>query len=355
MKLLLVARRYPPDVRSGTETVFQSLVEQAREHHAVRLVVGYRRDRSLVPEDAVAVDLRNLGRRQSWQALWWAAARESRRFKPDAVLANSIEVPALGAPAVCIVHDLNFGLDRRDVGTRARELFYRFKSRRLRAVITVSEASKQRLVEVGVPQERVQVIHNGVDLQRFQPPDSPSSSGPFRFAYPSRILPGKGQHLAIDAFARLPKALKQKAHLDIVGAAVDKVFLDQLKVQAHGLNVSFNVDVPKIAPFYQRADVVLFPTLMQEGFGFTAVEGMACGKPVIWTEQPAIREATGGIGLSFASGDVAAMRDHMVRLMSEPELARELGDQGRRYVSAHYDWAQVWRSYERVLAEVIQG
>ena len=235
------------------------------------------------------------------------------------------------------------------------ELFYRFKSRRLRAVITVSEASKQRLVEVGVPQERVQVIHNGVDLQRFQPPDSPSSSGPFRFAYPSRILPGKGQHLAIDAFARLPKALKQKAHLDIVGAAVDKVFLDQLKVQAHGLNVSFNVDVPKIAPFYQRADAVLFPTLMQEGFGFTAVEGMACGKPVIWTEQPAIREATGGIGLSFASGDVAAMRDHMVRLMSEPELARELGDQGRRYVSAHYDWAQVWRSYERVLAEVIQG
>lgn len=352
MKLLLVARRYPPDVRSGTETVFQSLAEQAQKHHAVRLVVGFTRDRSMVPEDAVAVDLRGLGRRQSWQALWWAAIRESRRFKPDVVLANSIEVPALGAPAVCIVHDLNFGIDRRDAGTRARELFYRFKSRRLKAVVTVSQASMERLVEVGVPAERIQVIHNGVDLERFQPSSTPPPEGGLRFTYPSRILPGKGQHLAIDAFARLPKRLKQRSSLDIVGAVVDPVFLDQLKVQAHGLSVTFNTDVPAIAPFYQRADVVLFPTLMQEGFGFTAIEGMACAKPVVWSEQPAIREATGGIGLPFQPGQVEQMRDQMQRLIEEPELVKKLGEQGRDYVASHYAWPSVWKRYEDLLTQV---
>ena len=352
MKLLLVARRYPPDVRSGTETVFQSLAEQAQKHHAVRLVVGYTRDRSMVPADAVAVDLRGLGRRQSWQALWWAAHRESRRFKPDVVLANSIEVPALGAPAVCIVHDLNFGVDRRDAGTRARELFYRFKSRRLKSVVTVSQASMDRLIEVGVPAERIQVIHNGVDLESFKPSSTEPPEGGLRFAYPSRILPGKGQHLAIDAFARLPKRLKQRSSLDIVGAVVDPVFLDQLKVQAHGLSVTFNTDVPSIAPFYQRADVVLFPTLMQEGFGFTAVEAMACAKPVVWTEQAAIREATGGIGLPFQAGQVEQMRDHMQRLIEEPKLVEELGAEGRNYVAAHYAWPAVWKHYEDLLTQV---
>ena len=352
MKLLLVARRYPPDVRSGTETVFQSLAEQAQKHHAVRLVVGYTRDRSLVPEDAVAVEMRGLGRRQAWQALWWAAVRESRRFKPDVVLANSIEVPALGAPAVCIVHDLNFGTDRRDVGTRARELFYRFKSRRLRAVVTVSQASMERLVEVGVPADRVSVIHNGVDLERFQPSSTQPLDGGLRFAYPSRILPGKGQHLAIDAFARLPKRLKQRSSLDIVGAVVDPVFLEQLKVQAYGLPVTFNTDVPAIAPFYQRADAVLFPTLMQEGFGFTAVEAMSCAKPVVWSEQPAIREATGGIGLPFASGQVEEMRDQMQRLIEEPGLVEKLGAQGREYVASHYAWPSVWKRYEDLLTQV---
>ena len=44
-------------------------------------------------------------------------------------------------------------------------------------------------------------------------------------------------------------------------------------------------DVEDIVPWYQGADVVLFPTLMEEGFGFTAVEGMACGKPVIYYDQ----------------------------------------------------------------------
>ena len=41
MKLMMVARRFPPDVRSGTERVFENLYHQARERHEVRLVVGF--------------------------------------------------------------------------------------------------------------------------------------------------------------------------------------------------------------------------------------------------------------------------------------------------------------------------
>ncbi|MCP4806591.1 MAG: glycosyltransferase family 4 protein [Proteobacteria bacterium] len=359
MKILMVARRYPPDVRSGTETVFENLYRRARQKHEVRLVVGFRNDRKLVPPEAVAVDLRGVGTAAAWRKLWWAAVREGRRFSPDVVLANSIEVPTFGAPAACIVHDLNFGIASRSAGVRARELFYAAKSRRLGAVITVSGASRQRLVEVGVPEGKIHVVHNGVDLARFRVvprrelPDEPE--GMVRFAHPSRILPGKGQHVAIDAIARLPRTHKRRADLTVVGAVDDRVFFDQLKVQAWDQPVTVTGDVPEIAPYYQDADVVLFPTLMQEGFGFTAIEAMACGRPVIWSDQPAIREATGGIGRAVPQGDVVAMRAAMIELMDDPAERRRLGEAGRAFVEERYGWDGVWLRYERVLEGLRHG
>ena len=348
MKLLMVARRVPPDVRSGTETVFQSLYERAQGRHEVRLVVGFRRDRALVPAEAVAVDLRGLDSAAAWGRMWWAARREARRFKPDACLANSIEAPAIGAPTVCIVHDLNFGVASRSVGVRAREVFYALKSRALAQVVAVSDATRDHLISVGVPAKKITVISNGVDLERFKPFTRPDD-GLVRFVYAGRMLPSKGQHLALDALARLPASLKARARLTLVGAADDPIFVDQLKLQAWGQPVELLTDVADIAPYVQQADVALFPTLMREGFGYTAIEAMACGKPVIWSDQPAIREATAGIGLPVPQGDVEAMRAAMRRLMEDPALAASIGAEGRRLVEARYDWAAVWARYEALL------
>ena len=363
MKILLCARRYPPDVWSGTETVFQALYEQARQGHEVRLVVGWTRARHMVPSEAVAVELRGLGKARTWARMSRAILAEARRFKPDVVLSNSIEVPPTGFPTATIVHDLNFG---EAAGThiastltgRAKAAFYAARARALDAVITVSEASARVLGQAGVPADKVRVICNGVDLDRFHPsadvvdPGLGSAQAPVRFAYPSRILPGKGQHHAIDAIARLPRDHKRRAWLTIVGAGSDPVYLDQLRVQSFGQPVQFEVDVPEIAPYYQQADVVLFPTVMDEGFGFTAVEGMACGKPVIYFDQPAIREATAGHGIAVPRGDIGALRQAMMRLMDDPALRLRLGRDGLRHVQAHRSWDTVWERYETVLTSI---
>lgn len=350
MKILMAARRYPPDVWSGTETVFQNLYEQARAHHEVRLVVGWKRDRGLVPPEAVAVELKGLSKAAAWMAMSRAVLAEARRFRPDVVLSNSIEVPPTGVPTACIVHDLNFGQASADLETRLKAGFYALRGRALRAVITVSEASRQALVRAGLPAGRIEVVHNGVDTERFHPVEpQPRADDRVHFVHPSRILPGKGQHHALDAVARLPRLHKRRARLSIVGSVVDRVYLDQLRVQAFNQPVEFALDVPDIVPWYQAADVVLFPTVMEEGFGFTAVEAMACGKPVIWFDQPAVREATGGIGIAVPREDVAAMRKPMMGLMDDPEERARIGAEGRAWVVANLGWGRVWRRYEAVL------
>lgn len=352
MKILMVARRFPPDIRSGTETVFDNLWRRARERHQVRLVVGYRRDRSLVPAEAVAVDLRQGSLAARYLRLWEATAREIRRYRPDVVLSNSIEVPVLGVPTVCIVHDVNFGRSGRDLGTVGRLLYYRLKTRRFHRVVTVSEAMRRELVAAGLDGQRVVAIRNGVDLARFTPPAAAPGADPLVLCYPSRILPGKGQHVAVDAVARLTPEEKARVALRIVGTVADPAYIARLEVQARGQPVTFHLEVPDIVPWYQEAGAILFPTLMGEGFGFTAVEGMACGRPVAWTDQPAIREATGGIGLPFPQGDAPALREAIRTLLRDPALRERVGQQGRSFVEGHYDWRLVWSRYEDLLLDV---
>ena len=76
---------------------------------------------------------------------------------------------------------------------------------------------------------------------------------------------------------------------------------------------------------------------------------MACGKPVIYFDQPAIREATGGIGIAVAQGDVVAMRDAMRSLMDNPAERKAIGQAGRAYAEEHFSWGTVWSQYEAIL------
>ena len=350
MKILMVARRYPPDVISGTETVFENLYKQACARHEVRLVVGYRNDRSLVPDEAVAVDLRSGGKATRYGRLWWQTLQEIKTFQPDVVLSNSIEAPVARVPTACIVHDLNFGKAASEgLSNKGRVWFYRAKARKLARIITVSDAMAGQLAHQGLPQEKIVAIQNGVDLTRFVPPTRTEADTPIQIVYPSRIIHGKGQHVAIDAVGRLPKPERRNVHLSIVGTAPDPVYLDRLKIEAYEQPVSIHVDVPDIVVWYQKADIVVFPTLMGEGFGFTAVEGMACGRPVIWSDQPAIREATGGIGVPVPMDDAHALRQAIRQLIDHPEERAQLGQEGLAFVRERYDWAEVWRRYEAVL------
>jgi glycosyltransferase involved in cell wall biosynthesis len=349
VRLLLAARRFPPDVCSGTETVFEALYRLAKARHDVRLVAGFMRSRDRIPSEAVAVDLREKEKAYRWVLMGKAIRKEARDFCPDVVLANNIEVPPTGVPTICLVHDLNFGrVADRALGTRMRARFYAERAKRLDAVVAVSVATAGVLTQIGVPAELIHVIHNGVDLDVFRPVPA-ADDGVVRIAYPARILPAKGQHHAIDAVARLPRGAKERVRLTIAGAVVDRVYLEQLRVQAFNQPVDIVPDPPAIAPVYQAADIVVFPTELEEGFGFTAVEAMACGRPVVWFDQPAIREATGGVGVPVPRGDVLALRAAIQGLVDDPARRRAIGNEGREFCERHRTWPAAWDKYEQLL------
>ncbi len=360
MRVLFAARRCWPDVRSGTETVFAALLAEARAHgHEAPLVAGYTRSPEGFPADSEGVDLRGAASLPGgvWARMALATRTAVARHRPEVVLANSVECVTTDVPTVLIVHDLNFG--NGTVGAsvpRARALAYRMQCARAAAVVTPSRATRAKLVGIGVAAERVHVVPNGVDLARFFPDHG---QRPLRLLVPGRILPGKNALAALDALGRLRPEVRAGVELVVAGAVADPVYLDRLRVQAWKLPVSVRTDVPDLAAEMRAADVIVAPSRMEEGFGLTVLEGMACGKPVIAFDQPAVREACGADAgargcVLVPMDDVVALRDAMQALVLDPVRRAELGAAGRAWAET-CTWARAWEGYATVLGACVRG
>ncbi|HMV69050.1 MAG TPA: glycosyltransferase family 4 protein, partial [Myxococcota bacterium] len=351
-RLVIYSRRFPPDALGGAETVIAALAREAeRRLDEVSLVAGWSRERGLLPSGAVPVDLSGgpslLGR---WRAVR-AVARVVRERRPDAVLSNHVEVHAAGVPTVLICHDFAFGRRASEAdrpADRLRLLAWRLARLRADAVVAVSEATRERLLELGWSPDRVAVIRAGVDTSRFTPgPASLDHIGPARLLCVSRLVPEKGIELAIEAVREL--APRRRVELVIVGAAPDPAWLARVRIAAAGLPVHFETDVDDTASWYRGCDVVLFPTLVREGLGLVALEAMSAGRPVVHSDDPAVMEATAGLGLAFPRGDVRALVARIEQLLDEPRRAQDLGERGRDLCLERYDWRVAFEAYRGVI------
>jgi glycosyltransferase involved in cell wall biosynthesis len=355
MKLAIVTRSFPPDVTSGRETVIYNLWRQAGQQDDVALISGWRYSPRHLPPGAMLVDQSSASRVVNYARFFFSSAMLVRHLRPDVVLSNAIELGPVASPSAVIAYDLNFGqADSRRGSQSLRRAIVRWRLRGFTHVVAISQTTANQLVALGMRHGQVSVILNGVDLDRFRP--LPAAGGDrLTVVYPSRIVHGKGQHVAIEALRRLDETLLARTKLVIVGYVDDSRYLEQIKAAIVGLPVEIHTNVGDIAPYYQSADVVVFPTIMEEGFGYTAAEALACGKPVIHSDYPAIREATGGVGVPVPVGDAAALAQAMASLLRDPERRDALGRAGRIHAEAHYDWAGVYRQYRQVLGELIPG
>jgi GT2 family glycosyltransferase len=108
---------------------------------------------------------------------------------------------------------------------------------------------------------------------------------------------------------------------------------------------------PQLALLYSQAGLYLL-TSQHEGFGLTAAEAMACGCPVVATLAQGNEEfcIDGVTALTAPAGDVEQLARKCVQLQSDPQLARQLGENGRSYI-LRYTWGRVIDRLEREFLE----
>lgn len=205
------------------------------------------------------------------------------------------------------------------------------------AIITVCQALKDRLVELGVPPQHVIVLRNGVDLNLFTPIDRDRKRKELALTRHTIISVGhlvrrKGHDLVIQALEHLPET-----DLLIVGGGEEEARLKSL-VERMGLvqRVRFIGEVPhtELKNYYSAADLLVLAS-DREGWPNVLLESMACGTPVVatkvWGSPEVVLDRTAGLLVDSRSAQ--AIADCARDLLANPPNRAET----RRYAE-RFGW-----------------
>ncbi|MFL5825950.1 MAG: glycosyltransferase family 4 protein [Thermoleophilaceae bacterium] len=233
--------------------------------------------------------------------------------------ALTVSVPELDLPRVVTVFDLQHELmpEFFSMAERAyRRVFYAGAIARADAIVTISEFSRQTIVERhGVDPERVVVAYQDVDRELFRPGPVPGDESllaplrlPERFVfYPANIWPHKNHERLIDAFAQ-----SQDRELTLVLSGQDHGKLPELMEHAGRAGVADRVmhagyvERAQLPAIYRRAVGVVFPSLF-EGLGIPPLEAQACGCQVAAARVASLPEVLGERALWFDPRDTGAI------------------------------------------------
>ena len=193
--------------------------------------------------------------------------------------------------------------------------------------------------------QRVNVVPWGMDPKRFEgySTHTPAVGLPIRLllaGIPDEAI--KGFHVAQEACARLWQK-RRDFELVVTGDPAGQVNEFTRFVGWHSQE-----ELPKL---YRWADVVLVPTIAQEGLSRTSVEAMASGKPVIGSRIGGLPEtiSDGSTGFLVRPGDPEDLADKITLLLDDPELRTRMGQAGRRRFEQDFTWPTVIERYYRPL------
>ncbi len=197
-----------------------------------------------------------------------------------------------------------------------------------------------KAVQVGwkLPQSRISVLNNGVDLIRFHPSPEPPSI--FTIGTVGRHVPVKDLPCLLRAFALLRQALSpQPCRLILVG---DGPLSPALREMARDLDVTQDVefagDSRTPEAFYPRFSVYA-NTSVYEGMSNTLLEAMASGLPLVASDVAGNRDwlREGENALFFPSGNAEALSQVFLRLAKEPPLLSDMATKNRQRAEDDFD------------------
>jgi D-inositol-3-phosphate glycosyltransferase len=288
-----------------------------------------------------------------------------------------------GVPVVHMFHTLGALKNQVARGEAEREAGQRIDIERqlmeqADAIVAATMLDRDQMVEFyGVEADHIRVAPCGVDLDLFQPRDLGAARAELRLPPPphrllllvGRVEPLKGIDSLIRAVAllldRQPGWRGALTALVVGGGGegerehwnAEQHRLDALR---HELDVAEAVRFLGARPqdqlpqLYTAADIVTMPS-HYESFGMAALEGLACGRPVVATAAggPALIIEDGRSGLLVQPGDAVALAERLERLLADDRLRERMGE-AARWRAEHFGWPAITCEVMQVYRETLE-
>jgi glycosyltransferase involved in cell wall biosynthesis len=278
--------------------------------------------------------------------LWEQAAQPwaLRRDKVDLVHAPVYVGPlATSRPLVVTVHDLSF-FRYPELFPKGNRLylqrFTRLSAQRAARLIADSQSTRRDMQEIlGLSRSRVDVIYPGVGPE-MQPVEDAGRLAALRARYglPERFIlciatlePRKNILLLLEAMARLCERTDLPHRLVIAGGK--GWFYETLDARVQALGLQERVQFPGFVPddelplWYSAAELFVYPS-RYEGFGLPPLEAMACGAPVIVSDQSSLPEVVGEAGVQLPPDDPDLWAEAIAELLEAPARRAALREAG---------------------------
>jgi glycosyltransferase involved in cell wall biosynthesis len=280
--------------------------------------------------------------------------RVLRKWAPDIVHTHMIGSDVVGRLAALSVGVPLVVGTQHDVYDRAwyYDAYRKWSSRRIDALVVISQAVSDRSrASFQVPEDRVVLIPNSVDVDRFESSRT-SWREPAAFGAVGSLLPVKGHRHLIRAFGRVERE-RPGVTLRIAGEGPERGALEEL-IRSEGLlgKVDLPGAVDDVAGFLRDIDVFVHPSL-QEGMSVAVLEAMAAAKPVVATEVASLPEELGGhAGEIVPVADEDALAAAMLRLLDDPEDARRMGHMALERVRNSYSLEGAVAAHEALYRDI---
>ncbi len=208
--------------------------------------------------------------------------------------------------------------------------------------------------EFGVPSWKVEVVYNGVDIERFKPLKHVKATKPLILVM-ARVDKLKDIANVIEAM-KYVVGEEPEAICEIFGPIDDKEYyeyclklLSKLKLNK---NVKFKGVTERPEVEYNRALIVVQPSLT-EGFPLTVVEAMACGKLVVATDVGGVKEAIGDCGLLVPPRSPRKLAQAILKGLKDTRLRKNLEVKARERVCRLFTHKRFIEDYKRVYIELL--
>jgi glycosyltransferase involved in cell wall biosynthesis len=292
-----------------------------------------------------------------------------RKNKVDLLHAPHFMLPLVRpCPSVVTIHDVIPLLWKNDLGSRIGQVYYHgmiYAATRLAdRIITDSKFSRDDIVHcLGVNPERITVIYPGVSPEFHPISDSvqlENIRAKYRIeneyiVYAGIYKPRKNHAALIRAF-RSFLSNGRDANLVLVGPL--KEGEQDLRRLANELDISDKVIFPgfvddsELRALYSAAKVCACPSLY-EGFGFTVLEAMACGTPVVCAAETSLPEVAGDAAVYADPRNAEEFGQALHAVFTDPCLRKALMDKGRINLQ-RFSWSKAARETLSVYRDVLR-
>lgn len=264
--------------------------------------------------------------------LWRAYAAFLREEAPDQVIHTNwhhllVLWPWLNAARDWFwVHDIA-------PNKRQYRVVFQNLDRKLRGWIAVSQAVSDSLRELGIPPEKIAVIHNGIEDPAKGTELAEPESSPVRIGIVGQVAEWKGHRDLVEAFSRIA-AETDGVELHIVGKGPEE-FQASLREQASLAGISDRVCwhgfVKDRGQIYRGLHICVAPSRFEEPFGLVALEASFFGLPTVVTRSGGLPEVIeqGVTGLLVEIGNVEQLAASLRRLIFDPQERRSFGAAAR--------------------------